>query len=253
MGKRRQLNKNQDLTLFEEVNGLCPLCGKSLLDKKNGKERFQGERAHIYPHSPTDKQLEELKDVPLPTDKESLENLILLCFDCHKKYDYDTTRDDYLKLFEIKQNLLTRRKTKEELSYITITDDINQVLQALSSLEHKEAKDLNFDVYFIKKKIPNDLLLQEKIVEHVTSYYKVITTLFKEMDNLKSNTFNLIAATIKTAYMKTINGNPRVDKEQIFNSLVSWLESKTNGKRTACEIVISYFVQNCEVFDASTK
>lgn len=40
------------------------------------------------------------------------------------------------------------------------------------------------------------------------------------------------------------------DKVIIFNLLVDWVMSKNPlSSREACEILISFFVQDCEVFD----
>ena len=39
-------------------------------------------------------------------------------------------------------------------------------------------------------------------------------------------------------------------RSEIFDQMVQWLlEHTENQKREACEAVISFFVQNCEVFD----
>ncbi|MEI3527074.1 MAG: ABC-three component system protein [Bacilli bacterium] len=44
------------------------------------------------------------------------------------------------------------------------------------------------------------------------------------------------------------------DQNIIFNKMVEWLKFKTQEiTNDACEIVISYFIQNCEVFDEITK
>ena len=41
-----------------------------------------------------------------------------------------------------------------------------------------------------------------------------------------------------------------LDQNRIFDSLVDWLNGAIpEASRIACEIVISFFIQNCEVFD----
>jgi len=60
--------------------------------------------------------------------------------------------------------------------------------------------------------------------------------------------FDLLASEIKTADLKSA-GNTE-DKIIIFNSMVSWMKSKiTNTSKEVCEVMVSYFIQNCEVFD----
>ena len=50
--------------------------------------------------------------------------------------------------------------------------------------------------------------------------------------------------------MESVTNN----KYQIFNQMVDWLMTKTlSESKEACEIVISFFVQNCEVFREITE
>lgn len=45
-------------------------------------------------------------------------------------------------------------------------------------------------------------------------------------------------------------------QETIYYDIVEWLMHKlslSNDYRTACEIVVAFFVQNCEVFDEISK
>ena len=58
---RKSITKTVEQDHLLEVEGLCPLCGKNLLiGKTNGKSKLF-EIAHIYPNSPTQHQVEELK------------------------------------------------------------------------------------------------------------------------------------------------------------------------------------------------
>ena len=63
--KRIKLSRSEEEQLFAETNGVCPLCGKSLIGKKgDGTEVIVYEAAHIYPHSPTSQQLIAFTAVP---------------------------------------------------------------------------------------------------------------------------------------------------------------------------------------------
>ena len=44
-----------------------------------------------------------------------------------------------------------------------------------------------------------------------------------------------------------------LSKPEIFQRMVTWLQEETRGSYDACEIVISYFIQSCEVFYAATE
>jgi hypothetical protein len=57
----------------------------------------------------------------------------------------------------------------------------------------------------------------------------------------------LIATQVKVFYLKAMDKN--ANQEDFFNYLVEWLDKKTLVSKYASSTVISYFVQNCEVFD----
>jgi hypothetical protein len=60
-------------------------------------------------------------------------------------------------------------------------------------------------------------------------------------------TTEIISSQIKTHYLllKQQGGN----QKEIFEAMVSWLQKQTKqDNREASEIIISYFIQNCEIF-----
>ncbi len=94
MGQESRIKpgRNQFARLISEVDGLCPLCQEELIVSRNGSTTNLSQAAHIYPHSPTTSEKELLKNVPrLSNDPESIENLIMLCPNCHHKFDNPRT------------------------------------------------------------------------------------------------------------------------------------------------------------------
>lgn len=59
---RKKISPIEQSTLYNQVNGICPLCQKSLSYTKEGKLRKLFEIAHIYPLNPTDDEKVILKD-----------------------------------------------------------------------------------------------------------------------------------------------------------------------------------------------
>lgn len=105
--KRKAPTEAEQQLYLKEVSFSCPLCGKILRHKKQGKANKLYEIAHIFPNSPTEEQYELLSKLPrLGDNSESFENKIALCKDCHNQQDYHTTQADYLKLLDIKQHFL---------------------------------------------------------------------------------------------------------------------------------------------------
>lgn len=100
--KRKAPTEAEQQLYLKEVSFSCPLCGKILRHKKQGKANKLYEIAHIFPNSPTEEQYELLSKLPrLGDNSESFENKIALCKDCHNQQDYHTTVEDYLKLLKI--------------------------------------------------------------------------------------------------------------------------------------------------------
>jgi hypothetical protein len=72
------------------------------------------------------------------------------------------------------------------------------------------------------------------------------------LKELGTDRFDNIAIQIKSFYKKC--GSLSNDKDVVFDQIVEWVKLKSgNDNRIASEIVVSFFVQNCEVFDAITE
>ena len=88
-------------------------------------------------------------------------------------------------------------------------------------------------------------LLKRKIKHYVSEYYLFIEEQLRNLDE-KEKKFKIIANQINTAYLSCCTE----DKDDVFNNIVNWLNSKdVTLNYDACVIVVSFFVQNCEVFD----
>lgn len=62
--------------------------------------------------------------------------------------------------------------------------------------------------------------------------------------------FDLLKANINYHYIKL--GAQKLSQEEIVNELARYLSVTTGESPQACEIVVAYFIQNCEVFRATT-
>jgi hypothetical protein len=249
---RIRLKSIQDRELFAEVDGKCPLCGDSLVSEKDGRRIAVYDRAHIYPHSPTTAQLLAFKGIPKPIDIESPANIILLCKRCHKMQDDATTATDLLRLYSVKQEKSGAYHASQEMSRINIEPELRNVLDTLSTIDDSDLVVLSYNPLAIKRKIEAGAL-QRKVLGCVTTYYETLKRLFQELDNRRSSTFEMIAMQVKQAFLSQERGELFLDKSQVFDVLVEWVQSKTGGCRVACEAVVSYFVQDCEVFHEISK
>ncbi len=83
---------------------------------------------------------------------------------------------------------------------------------------------------------------------NVADYYQYIRSKFLEMERLSPAVSDLIATQVKVYYLKQKSlGLPQ---HEVFSNIVDWLYIKTEPDTLeAAEIVTSFFVQNCEVFE----
>lgn len=96
------------------------------------------------------------------------------------------------------------------------------------------------------------MILKNKIELYACNYYYFIKETFQNLESTDQVHFNIIASEIKTSFLKC--EKELSNKSDIFYSLVGWLQSQIVGSSSeASEVVISYFVQNCEVFHEITK
>lgn len=247
---RIHLSENKEAMLLTEVNWFCPLCHKSLIEEKNGKTYKRYELAHIYPHSPTKEQREVLANVPRPEDIESMDNLIPLCKECHGRQDYHTTVDDYMKLFVKKQDCAGRYQAKCAAAEDPLDIDIVSVVSALDEITDAQRVGLAYTPIRIREKVKENSLIR-KIESNVAQYFHRVQEEFSKLEDRKANRFDLIASQVKSHFLRVEQN--QLNQEAMFELMVDWLANKTRKPKSACEIVVSYFVQDCEVFHASAQ
>lgn len=129
---------------------------------------------------------------------------------------------------------------------------MKDVLEKLLTLEESELADLSFEPLHVKQKLEEGVL-RRKVLNYVSMYYETLKLQLRELDNKRSSTSGIIATQFKLAFLKRKSFSLVLDKEQIFDGLVEWVQSKVGGSRAACEAIVSYYVQDCEVFDAISE
>ncbi len=248
---RKKYTENQYIILFNEVDGLCPICSIKLIYEKADKLNKRVNLAHIYPHSSTPEEKKLLENVErLSDDVDNIKNIIWLCPNCHEKFDKPRTLEGYNKILNIKKKILQKREIEEEFNSYQIEEEIKKILNVLSEDNpDNEEVGLEFNPITIDNKLNETIkpLTKKKIKNNVRDFFHIVKKEFKNIDAIKANKATLIAQQIKVFYLKTMDKN--LNQEDIFNYLVLWLNKKTQISEDASSIVISYFIQNCEVFD----
>lgn len=253
--KREVVSTSDDRLHILEVDGICPICGKTIIER-TGKKTKLYDIAHIYPNNPTPNEKIILANANvLGKNSEAFQNKIALCKLCHKKYDYHKNITEYNNLLEKKKKLFNAYLSKDVLSEQELEDEIKTLLDKIATIDFSdtEIKKLRMKSIPISHKFTeSEMPLMLKVHNYVINYFSIIRELFKNLTEEKKLNFDFVASTVKTSYLSISDFTN--DKDYLFNHLVEWIMSKTNiNKRPVCEIFISYFIQDCEVFDEITK
>lgn len=246
-----QVVGEKDYYLLDECNSSCPLCGDKLV--KNIKGNLKNKYRHVYIMPPTISTYER-EDIENATGVKSADNLLnignqlLVCEDCSYEYE-DFTKEAYMRLFSVKQELIKRKNIEDSIDEIELEDGINQILSSFTEMQKLPTaiKKDDLEVYRVDKKIPNNIFLQETVKTHVLKYYRHIEESFKQYERMGLLRFNKIKNEISQCFENL--DEQELTQQEIFDTMVQWLQKQSKCKNlTACEVVIAFFVQNCEVF-----
>ena len=251
---RETFTENDKLILFSEVEGMCPLCPNSLMYEKVKQNRKNFEIAHIYPLNPTKEELELLKDEErLSSDPNDLKNLICLCVSCHTKFDKPRTVKEYRELVTIKKALLRQTKDKSLWNDSKIENEIQEIIKILATDEIDLTNEdiLKYDPKEIDRKVNETMsvITKRRIHRNVQDYFHIVKSKFIELDKITPLTTETISSQIKTHYLLLCKEHKEINQKTIFDAMVNWLSKRTKqDNNESSEILISYFIQNCEVF-----
>ena len=175
-------------------------------------------------------------------------NVILLCKNCYELLKNNLTDAEKAKLQKKKHQLEVDAKYQEELDDIKLEAEIEEIIQSLTTVKRENLIPLNYEPKEVKEKIPDDFLLSDEVLRNVVNFFKYIQSLLKTISEEKKYKDVYIADDIKRLYL-SISDQPG-SKQEKFDCMVNWLMNKTgSSNRKACEIVLSYYIQDCEVFE----
>ena len=95
-------------------------------------------------------------------------------------------------------------------------------------------------------------ILLKKVLSYVRENYNLVDNNLKNLNKEQVLRQRVFSAQIKNLFIDfdetTVDGEP-LSQTVIFDNLVRWLHENTDEDMEVCAIVVSYFVQSCEVFD----
>lgn len=250
---RRSYGPADEIALTTQVGGYCPLCSRRLFYTKRSRSQKAYQLAHIYPLNPRPEELAELNGVDLlHSDVNHPDNLIPLCTDCHTRFDKPRTRQEYEHVAEIKRKLIAASLQRAIQDSYPLETDIARVIDRLYAVTFSNeamplldphAKDVD-DKFDSTLPVPT----RRKIKHAIADYYIHVKEGFREIELQTPTASTLIFSQVHSFYLKQKSlGLPQ---SEIFSHVVDWISSTTAPETTeSAEIVASFFVQNCEVFE----
>jgi len=250
--RRANVNDTVKMSLLCEVNGSCPLCRRDLVVKKVKKNIRVFDVAHIYPLNATPHEVAILKgEVLLSDDIDCEDNFIALCKECHKIYDTQKTVDEYRQLVAIKKEI---NKVKE-LSILwdkqTLHSDISIVADKIGLLDKSclQSTQLSFDALKLsdKKDESFGVLNELKVTQFILNFFVPIKEVLKDLEKQEKAKSTFICSQVKSYYTLLLMQD--FNQDQIFEKMTEWFMTNTGiNDRSKSEVLVSYFIQNCEVY-----
>lgn len=219
------------MALVSEVYSKCPFCNHELIERV-------GEDA-----------VETYKIIKFPFDERfGRPDYLAVCKNCFEKYSNVSDNEILSSLCYKKKTILSKKSFERSVDALEMEKEIGEVLDALTDADFEKLPQFQYDPVEVRKKITDDNILFNKIWANVVQYFPFVEDKLKQLNNERRLTYEKISGDVKRAYLEFATNETR--KEVIFNQLCDWLAKKAQtDNKSACEVIISYYVQNCEVFE----
>lgn len=233
------LKKKYGVHLLAETRQLCPYdrCFKPLYQDEDGKSAFDYSIVQINP---------KLK-------RDTTDNLIALCPDCARKYLFSLAPEKIERLEDIKLKLTSLMEAMEAMSEEKIVAGVERVLQKIATIPFEEVLELKYDpAQVIKKMDKTDPALYIEIHGFAGRYYPDVEAIFKQMEIENLCDYEKFCYQMKFQY-KALADQGNLSQREIYEGLSAWVYETTHEEMSFCKVVVSFFVQKCEVFDVISE
>jgi hypothetical protein len=215
------------LVLLAETGGKCQKCGRVLGIKKEGNDINY---AKVVRLSETDE--------------------VVLCVECEREIQ-SASEEEKLALLSDKRDLENLIIARDATSRYTIERQIEQVLREVNLMDVTDDTQLKIEPVKVENKI-TEKRLKDRVLFDVRQLYEGVNDSLYRLAGENRLNVDKFAKNVRRMYEDASESH--ISQSEIYYLLVETLFEKTGRKyRGACEIIISYFVQRCEVFDEITK
>ena len=253
-----QPNKETESTINPEilqnifdVGKKCPLCGKPLIVLENKREIYLFESTPIFPINIDPNIKNDFLNIhPAPKNKDE----IALCPKCAADYVFHPTIKSYDILWET-NNLIKISNKIEKVKYQShLETQLQELISQLSKIKltTEEINELKLNPIELINKINNNPVL-EFTIQGDLLYFPTIQKFLSDLDSEEAN-FEIIASEFKTIYKKL--KALKINQITIYNTITSWILEKLSLSEQyapSARLIVSFFVQDCEVFDEISK
>lgn len=224
--------------LLGETSGYCPFpgCGRELEITSTGRVQ------RVYEVGLIDKSKGTEPD-----------NLLAMCPQCHATYILDDNKKLMKELLSVKSMLSAHRQSVHLLDNLPLEKGIIGVIGKISKLGEKDLEGASLDPKEIKQKLSpaRDTAIYILVNGYVTAYFVKIREIMTNLDKRGEIDYDEMQSQIHAMYKRLSKAHK--SRMAIFNEIVGRIHRITLQDEVYCQIVVSYFIQSCEVFDAITE
>ena len=233
-----KLKQNYGDTLLRESHSYCcfPGCAKPLYKEILGRTQWVYEVVLIDRNG-----------------NEEISNLLAACPDCHATYLLDNDSKQMKSLLSVKNVISKATLADIAIGDIKIEQGLATALEKIKKLNVQELVKATLDPAKIEDKIDpkKEPGLYMTSRNQVTSYYPKVREILRNYDKRGVLDYEELQEQMKGLYRKLKKKN--LSQMEIFERITSKIQTSTRHESIFCQIIVSYFVQNCEVFDAISK
>lgn len=221
--------------LLNEANDHCPFpgCGKKLTIARDGKI------VRSYEVGLIDKKRAA-----------NFDNLLAMCPRCYGTYLLDDNNSMCRDLRSIKAVLTTHNHSTQLLNEMPLEKGIVGVIRKITALKEKDLRDAELDPKELSQKIrPDDNMALYTIVKnYVTTYFIRIREIMIGLNKRGEIDYDEMQDQMHAIYKRLKKS--RKTSVDIFYEIAAKIHYISLQSEIYCQIVVSYFIQSCEVFDA---
>ena len=224
--------------LINEAGYTCPFpgCGRSLVISNTGKS------TNLFNVALIDK-----KKAP------EVSNLLALCPRCYGTYSVDDNPKISKELKSVKKIIISHNKNIQLLDDLPLEKGFVGVISRIPKLNEKELSVVSFDPKEIQQKLEpsENMALYITVKTYVATYYVKLREIMMNADKRGSIDYDEVQDQMRAIYKRM--KKTKKSNAEIFNEIAQKIHKVSLQEDIYCQIVVSYFIQSCEVFDAITE